>query len=66
MSSWRDTLPDYVAASRRAQGLPDRVEEPGALSRVATLLRTQHESRSQAHRPGRRGVSSSVVTKGGE
>ena len=69
MSCWQDTLPDYVTASRRAQGLPDRVEEPAALTKVATLLRTQQRSLPQGRRRGRPGVSSPVVggaTKGGE
>ena len=45
MSGWRDTLSDYVTATRRAQGLPDRVEDPSALAKVATLLRS-HPSRT--------------------
>jgi hypothetical protein len=28
---------DWTTASRRAQGLPDRIEDPTVLARVATL-----------------------------
>jgi len=69
MSCWQDRLPEYVTASRRAQGLPDRVKEASALAKVATLLGTQQRSRSEAYRQGRCGVSSPVVvggTEGGE
>ncbi len=55
MSRWRETLPDYVTASRRAQALPDRVEEPSALIKVATLLRTQQRSLPQGRHDGRSG-----------
>jgi hypothetical protein len=32
-----------VAESRRAQGLPEHVEDPAALARVAALLRAPRE-----------------------
>ena len=56
MSNWRDTLSEYVTASRRAQGLPDRVEQPSALSKVATLLRTQQHSLPEGRQYGRSGA----------
>lgn len=33
-----DAVQDLVARSRRAQGLPERVEDPAVLARVSTLL----------------------------
>lgn len=62
MSGWRDILPDYVKASRRAQGLPDRVEDPSALFKVATLLRTQQESRPEGRQRGRCGVRQATAS----
>ena len=53
MSCWQDTLPAYVTASRRAQGLPDRVEQPAALSKVATLLQTQKKPHPGGRQRGR-------------
>ena len=53
MSGWQDTLPDYVTASRRAQGLPDRVEQPAALCKVATLLQTQKKPHPEGRHLGR-------------
>ena len=32
------TIEDRVTSSRRAQGLPARVEDPAVIARVATLL----------------------------
>ena len=32
-------IPHLVAESRRAQGLPDHVEDPAALARVVALLK---------------------------
>ncbi len=62
MSSWQDTLLDYVTASRRAQGLPDRVEQPSALCKVATLLRTQQESRPEGCQRGRFAVRQATAS----
>ena len=53
MSRWRETLSDYVTASRRAQALPDRVEEPSVLVKVATLLRAQQRSLPEGRDDGR-------------
>lgn len=33
-----DVVAEIVAASRRAQGLPEKVEDPAALARVALIL----------------------------
>jgi hypothetical protein len=54
MSDWRDSLPQFVTESRRAQGLPDRVEDPDALHKVATLLHQQLPRPNGRHlgRPG--------------
>lgn len=35
----QQSIPSFVSESRRAQGLPDHVEDPAALVRVVTLLR---------------------------
>jgi hypothetical protein len=35
----KQSIPSFVSESRRAQGLPDRVEDPAALTQVAALLR---------------------------
>lgn len=37
------SIPSFVSESRRAQGLPERVEDPAALTRVAVLLRAARE-----------------------
>jgi len=39
MFDWHQSFEGFVTASRRAQGLPDRVEDPAALAMVARLLR---------------------------
>ena len=40
MSRYGEThIPRLVAESRRAQGLPEHVEDPAALARVVALLR---------------------------
>ena len=62
MSGWQDTLPDYVTASRRAQGLPDRVEQPAALCKVATLLRTQQKSPPEGRQRGRCAVRQATAS----
>jgi hypothetical protein len=36
-------IPRLVVESRRAQGLPDHVEDPAALAQVAALLRAVRE-----------------------
>ena len=33
------SIPSFVSESRRAQGLPERVEDPVVLARVAALVR---------------------------
>jgi hypothetical protein len=33
-----ESVSEFVTASRRAQGLPDRIVDPAALARVAALL----------------------------
>lgn len=46
MSRFGEThLSHLVAESRRAQGLPEHVEDPAALTRVAALLRAASERR---------------------
>jgi hypothetical protein len=35
----KQSIPFFVSESRRAQGLPEHVEDPAALARVAMLLR---------------------------
>ncbi len=37
------SIPSFVSQSRRAQGLPDHVEDPAALARVAALLRAARQ-----------------------
>ncbi len=39
----QQSIPSFVSESRRAQGLPDHVEDPAALARVAALLRAAGE-----------------------
>jgi len=39
------SIPFFVSESRRAQGLPERVEDPAALTQVAALLRAAGERR---------------------
>jgi hypothetical protein len=39
---------DWTTASRRAQGLPDRIEDPAVLARVATLAFAGEESGGDA------------------
>ena len=39
----QQSIPSFVSESRRAQGLPDRVEDPAALTQVAALLRGVRE-----------------------
>jgi hypothetical protein len=46
------SIPSFVSLSRRAQGLPEHVEDPAALARVATLLRDP--GRRQVPEGGRR------------
>lgn len=62
MSRWRDTLPDYVTASRRAQGLPDRVEQPDVLHKVATLLDTQQRSQAEGRQHERTGLRQAAAS----
>lgn len=62
MSGWQDTLPDYVTASRRAQGLSDRVEQPAALSKVATLLQTQQKPPPEGRQRGRCGARQATAS----
>ncbi len=38
MFDWHLSVEGFVTDSRRAQGLPDRVEDPAALATVARLL----------------------------
>jgi hypothetical protein len=38
MFDWHQSLEGFVTESRRAQGLPDRVEDAAALATVARLL----------------------------
>lgn len=40
-----DSTANPVAASRRAVGLPDHVEDPVVLARVAAILATVHAAR---------------------
>ena len=35
----REELAAWVAACRRAQGLPERISDPGVLARAVALLR---------------------------
>ena len=37
------SIPSFVSESRRAQGLPERVEDPATLTQVAALLRAARE-----------------------
>ena len=62
MSCWQDTLSDYVTASRRAQGLSDRVEQPAALSKVATLLQTQKKPHPEGRQRGRCGTRQATTS----
>jgi hypothetical protein len=40
-------LADYVRTSRAAQGLPERIEDPAALDRIAALLTATAERGGQ-------------------
>jgi hypothetical protein len=51
-----EDVPDLVTAERRAQGLPDRIEDPDALDKVARIL-AAHEARTAAARLPRRRAS---------
>jgi hypothetical protein len=39
---------DWAVASRRAQGLPDRIEDPAILARIATLAFAGEEGGGEA------------------
>jgi hypothetical protein len=62
MSSGQDLLSDYVTASRRSQGLPDRVEQPDVLHKVATLLVTQQRSHTEGRQHERSGVRQAAAS----
>ena len=47
----RAGLRDWVTASRRAQGLPDRISDPVVLARARDVLRPQGTSRVTASLP---------------
>lgn len=47
-----DALHRFVAESRRCQGLPERVSDPGAIAQLALLLRTTPAGRGEEGRPG--------------
>ena len=50
MSGWcQASVHRIVSVSRRAQGLPERVEDPAALAAVASLL---HSARKSPMVPG--------------
>jgi hypothetical protein len=55
MSDWHQSLEGFVTASRRTQGLPDRVTDPAVLAKVAVLLRPQHHRHPEGDRPTRDG-----------
>jgi len=47
----RAELREWVRASRRAQGLPDRISDPAVLARARDVLRPQGTSRVTASLP---------------
>lgn len=49
-------LADYVAASRKRQGLPPRIQDPTAIARIAVLIAPT--ARPAARRGRRRGARS--------
>lgn len=62
MSRWRETLPDLVAASRRAQGLPRQVQDPAVLSKIATLLRPQQTAHPEGRQDERAAVRQAAAS----
>ena len=60
MSRYGEThIPRLVAESRRAQGLPEHVEDPAALARVVALLRAVDQ---QAPKGGRDSAPARALT----
>jgi hypothetical protein len=57
---WEQSIPFFVAESRRAQGLPERVEDPAALAQVAALLRGVRER--QVPEGGRRSAGRAAAS----
>ena len=61
MSRYGEThISRLVAESRRAQGLPEHVEDPVALARVAALLRAPQER--QVPEGGRRSAGRAAAS----
>jgi len=50
-SEERAEVREWVTASRRAQGLPDRISDPAVLARARDVLRPQGTSRVTASLP---------------
>lgn len=60
------TVEDHAHRDRAAQGLPTRITDPAALSRIATLITTYAPARARRDRPaGHAGRPSRQEAHGG-
>jgi len=44
-----ETLAEYVTRTRRAQGLPDRIEDPAVIAQAVALLRDAWGANQDGH-----------------